>query len=204
MGTGRKGREYNVPNRLIRHHNLTPILNLIRHSLKLLGHHLNRTPILALLQALTTAQNDAQPTVQRRLRLGSHERVVFLQDDPALRVAQDRPRDAAVLELVRGDLAREGARWLVEDVLRGDFEAGAEVLAREEKVEGGWGDDDLWWCVRFAFGGCAWGLGRLTSVGVELRVVQVSEDLFDGLDSSIPLGVLGLCSVCGRYSLLGS
>jgi hypothetical protein len=58
-------------------------------------------------------------------------------------VAQDRPRDAAVLELIRADLACEGAGWLVEDVLRGDFEARAQVLAREEEVEGGWGDDDL-------------------------------------------------------------
>jgi hypothetical protein len=59
-------------------------------------------------------------------------------------VAQDRPRDVAVLELRDGDLAGEGAVRLVEDVLGGDFEAGAEMLAREEEVEGGGRDDDLW------------------------------------------------------------
>jgi hypothetical protein len=60
-------------------------------------------------------------------------------------VAQNRPRDAAVLELVGRDLAREGAARLVEDVLRRDFEALAEVFAREEEVERGRGDNDLWW-----------------------------------------------------------
>jgi hypothetical protein len=58
-------------------------------------------------------------------------------------VSQDRPCDAAVLELVDRDLACEGAVGLVEDVLRRDFEAFAEVLAGEEEVEG-WGcNDDL-------------------------------------------------------------
>jgi ferredoxin len=33
-----------------------------------------------------------------------------------------------------------------------------------------------------------------TSVGVELCVVQVSENLLDGLDSSIPLGLLVISS----------
>jgi hypothetical protein len=45
-------------------------------------------------------------------------------------VAQNGPGDAAVLELVGGDLACEGAAGLVEDVLRSDFEAFAEMLAR--------------------------------------------------------------------------
>jgi hypothetical protein len=51
-------------------------------------------------------------------------------------VSQDRPCDAAVLELVDRDLTREGAVGLVEDVLRCDFKAFAEMLAREEEVEG--------------------------------------------------------------------
>jgi hypothetical protein len=59
-------------------------------------------------------------------------------------VAQNRPGDAAVLELVGRDLAREGAARLVEDVLRCDFEALAEVFACKEEVERGRGDDDLW------------------------------------------------------------
>jgi hypothetical protein len=58
-------------------------------------------------------------------------------------VAQDRPCDARVLELVGGDLAGEGAAGLVEDVLRSDFQTRAKVLAGEEEVQGWWGDDDL-------------------------------------------------------------
>ena len=58
-------------------------------------------------------------------------------------MAENRPCDAAVLELVGRDLAGEGAAGLVEDVLRGDFEAGAQMLAGKEEVEGWRGDDDL-------------------------------------------------------------
>jgi hypothetical protein len=135
--------EKDIPDGLIRHNNLTPVLDLIRNRTELLRHHLHGIALLALLQALAAAQNDAETAVQRRLGLARNERVVLLQDNAALRVPEDRPRDAAVLELVRADLAREGARRLVEDVLCGDFEALAEVLAREEEVEGGWGDDDF-------------------------------------------------------------
>jgi hypothetical protein len=135
--------EKDIPDGLIRHNNLTPILDFIRNRTELLRHHLHSIALLALLQALAAAQNDAEAAVQRRLGLARHKRVVLLQDNTALRVPENRPRDAAVLELVRADLAREGARRLVEDVLRRDFEALAKVLAREEEVEGGWGDDDL-------------------------------------------------------------
>jgi hypothetical protein len=59
-------------------------------------------------------------------------------------VADERPGDAAVLELLSGNLACEGTTGLVEDVLGGDFEAFAELLARGDQVEGGGCDDDLW------------------------------------------------------------
>lgn len=58
-------------------------------------------------------------------------------------MADDGPGDAAVLELICGDLAGEGTAGLVEDVLRGNFEALAQVLACEEKVERWRGDDNL-------------------------------------------------------------
>jgi hypothetical protein len=101
---------------------------------------------LALLKTLTTAQNHAETAVQRRLGLGGYERVVLGEKRAALRVSEDRPCDAAVLELVCADLAGEGTAGLVEDVLRGDFETGAQVLAGEEEVEGWGGDDDLYSC----------------------------------------------------------
>jgi hypothetical protein len=104
---------------------------------------LHSDALLALLERLAAAQNDAQPAVKRGLGLGGDEGVVFGEEDTALAVAQDRPGDAAVLELVDADLACEGAVGLVEDVLGGDFDAFAEVLAGEEEIERGWGDDDI-------------------------------------------------------------
>lgn len=43
---------------------------------------------------------------------------------------------------------------------------------------------------------------RLTSVGVELCIVQVTQDFLDGLDSTIPLDLLvpSACS-CGTHCL---
>ncbi len=42
-----------------------------------------------------------------------------------------------------GDFAGEGAGGLVEDVLRGYFDAGVEVFAGEEEEERRGGDDDF-------------------------------------------------------------
>jgi hypothetical protein len=84
-------------------------------------------------------------------------------------VAQDRPGDVAVLELVDRDLASEGAVGLVEDVLRSDFDAGAEVLPDQEEVERGRSDDNL-------------------GVGVQLGLVQVLDDGLDSLNVTIPAG----------------
>jgi hypothetical protein len=58
-------------------------------------------------------------------------------------VSDERPRDAAILELLGGDLTGEGAAGLVVDVLGRDFEAFAELLAGGNQVEGGGCDDDL-------------------------------------------------------------
>lgn len=94
-------------------------------------------------------------------------------------MTQDRPGDVAVLELVDGDLAREGAVGLVEDVLGSDFDAGAQMLAGDEQVEGGRGDDDF-------------------GVGVEFGVVEALDDLFDGLDRAVPEGeVVRFCVFSG-------
>jgi len=80
------------------------------------------------------------------------------------------PRDVGVLELRDGDLACESAVGLVEDVLGGDFDAGAEVLAGEEEVEGGRRDDD--------FGG-----------GVDFGVVEAVDNFFYGVDCAVPVVV---------------
>jgi hypothetical protein len=67
-------------------------------------------------------------------------------------VTKDGPGDTAVLELFGRDLTGEGTVGLVEDVLRRDLEALAEMLACEEEVEG-WGCDNdlLVWCQYSSF-----------------------------------------------------
>lgn len=77
------------------------------------------------------------------MRWNATHSIILLQDNPPLRMADNRPRDRAILQLIDADLAREGAVRLVEDVLRRDFDALAEVLAAEEEVEAWWGDDDF-------------------------------------------------------------
>jgi hypothetical protein len=136
-----------IPDRFVRNNNLAPVLDLVRNSLELASHNLNRLTRLTLLEALAAAQNHADATVKRSLGLGRNKFVVFLQDDTALRVADERPCDAAVLELFGRDLACKGTAGLVEDVLCGNFDTFAEVLAGEEEVEGGRSNNDLWrWC----------------------------------------------------------
>jgi len=58
-------------------------------------------------------------------------------------VADEGPGNAALLELLSRDLAGEGTVGLVEDVLSGNLEALAEVLACEKEVERGRSDDNL-------------------------------------------------------------
>jgi hypothetical protein len=146
LALGREGR-IDVPDGLVSDHNLVPVLDLICHSLQLAGNNAHRLIALPLLQSLTTAKDNAQTTFDGGLRLVGDEVVILLQDNATFRVSEDRPCDAGFFELVDADLACEGAVGLVEDVLCGYFEAGAEVLAREEEVEGGWGDDDLCHCI---------------------------------------------------------
>jgi hypothetical protein len=98
-------------------------------------------------------------------------------------VAEQGPGDVRVLELGDGDLAGEGAVGLVEDVLGGDLDALAGVLAGEEEVEGGRGDDDL-------------------GVGVDLGVVELVDDVGDRLNGAVPgrsvlVGLFCWVSLCG-------
>ena len=75
--------------------------------------------------------------------------------------------------MLNRDLSRESSVWLVEDILSCDFDSFAEVLAGEEQVEG-------WWC------------DNNFSVGVELCVVEVGNNLLDFGNAAIP----GRVSVC--------
>lgn len=83
----------------------------------MLGHNIDGVASLTLLQTLTTAQNNAETTLQRRFGLASDEFIVLLENNTALRVTEDGPGDTAVLKLLGRDLAREGAIGLIEDIL---------------------------------------------------------------------------------------
>jgi hypothetical protein len=194
------------PDGLVGNDNLAPVLDLVGNSLKLLGNDLDGVTRLALLQSLTAAQNDTEATVYRRLCLARSEVVALLEDLAALRVADEGPGDAAVLQLVGRDLTGESTVGLVEDVLCGDFETLAEVLACKEEVEGWWCDDDLYAELANCFCG---GLtedfrspdtfqkGQIghTDILVELGLVEVVDDIGDRLDRTVPLELLAPSAV---------
>jgi hypothetical protein len=133
----------NGPDRLVGNDDLTPVRDLGLESLQLLADDLNGLASLTLLEGLAAAPDDTNAGLSGDLGLGSDEVVGLVEDGAALGVAEDGPGDVAVLELGDGDLAGVGTVGLVEDVLGGDLDAGAEVLTDEEEIEGRRGDDDL-------------------------------------------------------------
>ena len=137
----------NGPDGLVGNDNLGPVADLGLEGLELLADDLDGLARLALLEGLTAAPDDADAVVGGVLGLGGDELVGLLEDGAALGVAQDGPVDLAVDELGDGQLAGEGTVGLVVDVLGGDANFGAEVLANKDQVDGAGGDDDL----------CAWG-----------------------------------------------
>ena len=185
----------NAPDGLVSNDNLAPVLDLVRNSLELLGNNADGLARLTLLQALAAAQNHTKTVVGGCLCLVGNEVVVLLEDLATLRVSDQGPGDAAVLELLSRDLAGKGSVGLVEDVLRCDLEALAEVLACEEEVEG-WGcDDDLWLRVSFSYFANVMDLApswvaedafQRTCVGVELGLIQVLNDVGDALNRAVP------------------
>lgn len=101
-------------------------------------------------------------------------------------MSQNRPGNAALLQLINGDLTSESAVRLVEDVLGGDLETFAEVIACEEKVERGWGNDDL---CNTSSAHCSLedgSLGVRTDIRVKLCVAKVGDNICNGLDIAIP------------------
>lgn len=138
-----------LPDRLVGDDDLGPVVDLVRNSLELVGDHLDGLVCLTLLQAFSAAQNDTKATVESRLGLARDKCIVFLEDDPTLRVADESPCNTALLQLLRGNFASESAVGLVEDILGSDFDTLAEMLAGEEKVERWRGDDNLFGKISF-------------------------------------------------------
>lgn len=135
----------NGPDRFIRDDNALPALlaDHLVHSLELFGDDISCDALLALFECLAAAEDHADAAIERGLGLAGDELVLLSEDRTALGVAQEGPGDVAIFELGDGYFTGEGTVGLVEDVLRGDFDVGGEVLAGEEEVEGRWGDDDF-------------------------------------------------------------
>lgn len=131
------------PDGLVGNDDLAPVLDLLGDGTELVGNDVDGLVGLSLLKGLANAENNAESVVERSLSLGGDEVVGLLEDDTALRVTGQGPGDVGLLELAGRDLTGEGTVGLVEDVLGSDLEAGAEVLAGEEKVESRRGNDDL-------------------------------------------------------------
>lgn len=135
----------NRPDGLVGNDDVGPLLRRdgLCDSTKLLSNDGDGVALLALLERLAAAEDDADILVKGVLSLGGDKGVVLLEDDAALGVADQGPSDVGVLELGGGDLAGVGALVLVEDVLGGNRDFLAELGAGEEEVEGRRGDDDL-------------------------------------------------------------
>jgi hypothetical protein len=157
------------PDGLVGDDDLAPVLDLLADGGELVDDDLHGLVGLALLEGLADAEDDVDAAVESGLGLVGDESVALLQDDAALAVADQSPGNVGVLELRGGDLAGESAVGLVEDVLGGDLDALAGVLAGEEEVEGGRGDDDL-------------------GVGIDLGVVELVDDVGDRLNGAVPVG----------------
>jgi hypothetical protein len=176
-----------LPDRLVGDDNLRPVLDLVRNGLKLGGNHLDSLVCLALLQALAAAQNDTKAAIDSRLGLACNKGIVFLEDDSPLRVADESPGDAALLQLLSGDFASESSVGLVEDVLSGNFDILAEVLACEKEVERWRGDDNLCAGISILSAQSTLAVRVRTGVLINLSLVEVIDNICDGLDRPIPL-----------------
>jgi hypothetical protein len=131
------------PDGLVSNDNLAPVRDLGLERLELLGDDLDSLPGLALLQALAAAPDDANAVLGSELGLGGDIVIRLLQDGAALRVAEDSPCDAKILELGDGGLASEGTIGLVEDVLGSNLDTRLEMLASVGQVGGRGRNDDL-------------------------------------------------------------
>lgn len=73
-----------LPDRLVGNNDLSPVLHFVGNGLELCSHDFDRLSRLTLLQTLTTAQNDANSTINSRFSLACNETIVFLKNDSPL------------------------------------------------------------------------------------------------------------------------
>lgn len=179
----------NSPDGLVGNDDLAPVLDLLGDSAELVGDDLDGLVGLSLLEGLADAENNTEAVVKGGLGLGSDEVVGLLEDDTALRVTSQSPGDVGLLELGGRNLTSEGTVGLVEDVLGGDLETGAEVLASEEQVKGRRSNDDLCELLALCTSRRVCMQCLLTDIGVDLGLVQVVHDALDRVDRTVHLEV---------------
>lgn len=108
------------PDRLVGDDDLAPVGDLGLQSSELGGDDAESLAGLTLFEALAAAPYDADAVLGGVLGLGGHDLVALAEDSSSLRVAEDGPVDATVLQVLDRDLAGEGAIGLVEDILGSD------------------------------------------------------------------------------------
>ena len=90
------------------------------------------------------SRNHLKDYREHRLKQNFTHVIILAQNHPPLAVADQRPSDIAVSQLVDRDLAGESAIGLIEYVLRGHLNALAEMLPDGQEIERWRGDDDFY------------------------------------------------------------
>merc|ERR1719188_2064442 len=131
------------PDRLVSQYHAGPVCDMVGDGLELREANLLCLARLPLLQLLADAGQHLEAVLEAELDLLADERVALTQDVPPLRVAENDPLAAHVLDHAGADLPGEGALRRLVAVLRGDANALSKLAANVLEVDGGDGDDDL-------------------------------------------------------------
>jgi hypothetical protein len=134
----------NSPNRLISNDNVGPVLDLLNDGINLSVDNVNGLVSVTLLKGLANAENNAKTVIKSKLGLVSNKLVRLLDDGTALRVAENDPLGANILNLLNRDLTGKGTAGLVESVLGSNGDSGSlQVLLGPQKVGSRRRDDNL-------------------------------------------------------------
>lgn len=134
LGSAADAAQYSLP---------VALANLLGNGLELALADLVGDALLTLLEGLADTGDDLEADGESGLDLVGDNLVRVAKEGAALRVAEDDPGDASVLDLLGGDLAGVGARVDSVRVLGSDLDGRLNVAGDVEEVDGGRSDDDL-------------------------------------------------------------
>lgn len=100
---------------------------------------------LPLLEGLSSAQDNAQSALQRKLGLLRNNFIGLAVERSALGVSKNNPRDPSIDEVVRGGLTSVGSRDVESAILSRELHVrcGIEKLLEGDEVDGRRSDYDL-------------------------------------------------------------